>query len=259
MWFWDCLTCLKSLTEMRLAKNLNILLFQIRKPDDPMRVGEVAAFADCLDVTPEHINAIDLIYSPPSPELLRKSDMIIIGGAGDYSVPEGGPWLDRALDAMRSLHAKRKPVFASCWGFQAVAAALGGSVITDPKLAELGTLELSLTEAGLNDPIFCTLGPKFLAHVGHHDTVIRLPDGAIRLASTPLIENHAFCMPDAPIYCTQFHPELKRDLLIQRLMTYPEYPKFILGIPLEELIKTLRETPEANNLIRKFVDHVFGN
>ena len=224
-----------------------------------MRINEISAFSESTDTPPERITAVDLINDPPSAEILRNADLVLIGGAGDYSVPQGGAWLERALDAMQSLYARRRPVFASCWGFQAVAAALGGSVVTDPKLAELGTLQLSLTEEGMRDPVFKSLGAKFLAHVGHQDTVIQLPEGAVRLASSTLGVNHAFCMPDAPMYCTQFHPELKRDLLIQRLNTYPEYTKFILGIPLDELIKTLQETPEANNLIRTFIHHVFGN
>ncbi len=237
---------------------LNILLLQIRKLDDPMRISEVAAFADAVDCSPEQITAADLVNDPPSPEMLRIADLVLIGGAGDYSVPEGGPWLDRALDAMRSLYAKRKPVFASCWGFQAMAAALGGLVVTDPQLAELGTLELSLTNEGGKDPIFSELGTPFLAHVGHQDTVIRLPEGAVQLAGTPLVENHAFCMSDAPLYCTQFHSELKVPLLEQRLRAYPQYTESITGMSVDELIETLQETPEANSLIRRFVKHVFG-
>ncbi len=240
------------------TSKLNILLFQIRKPNDPMRINEIAAFAESVDSPRERITAVDLINDPPQPESLRKSDLVLIGGAGDYSVPKGGDWLDRALDTMRLLYAKRKPVFASCWGFQAMAAALGGSVITNPKLAELGTLQLTLTSKGISDPIFNSLGTTFWAHVGHQDTVVQLPKNAVRLAETTVVKNHAFCMPDAPLYCTQFHSELKKDLLIQRLVTYPEYTKHILGKPVEELVETLRETPESNNLIREFVRHIFA-
>lgn len=244
---------------MHVPTNLNILLLQIRNPDDPMRFNEVAAFAGSVNYAPERITTIDLIHAPPSKEILNKADVVLIGGAGDYSVPEGGSWLAHALDAMRSLYAKRKPVFASCWGFQAVAASLGGSVISDPDLAELGTLKLSLTEDGVRDPVFGSLGVNFLAHVGHNDTVTQLPEGAIRLAGTSLVANHAFRMADAPMYCTQFHSELTRDSMVQRLLTYPQYTKEICGLPVNELIETLRETPGANNLIRKFLVHVFGS
>ncbi len=238
---------------------MNVLLLQIRKPEDPMRLNEVGAFAQAIDMTPDQINTADLIHSPPTRQALQCADIILIGGAGDYSVPEGGQWLDRALDTMRSLYAKRKPVFASCWGFQAMAEALGGSVLTESHLAELGTIQLTTTNEANTDPIFSYLAPKFWAHVGHHDTVIQLPEDAIRLASTSLVANHAFKMPDAPLYCTQFHSELTKELLIQRLSTYPEYTEHIVGVPLGEFIVTLQETPEANNLIRKFTQHIFDD
>ena len=237
--------------------NLNITLLQIRNLEDPMRASEVAAFSESVGCPPERIKIANLIHDPPKPEHLNIADLVLIGGAGDYSVPGGGTWLNQALDTLYDLYAKRKPVFASCWGFQAMAAALGGSVVTDPKLAELGTLPLSLTEEGKKDPVFRDLGAAFRAHVGHHDTVVRLPKGAVRLASTPLVANHAFLMPDAPLYCTQFHPELKRDLLIQRLVTYPEYTQRILNVTVDELLPTLQETPKSNQLIRKFIRHIF--
>lgn len=244
-------------TGMAISSNLNVLLLQIRKPEDPMRMNEVGAFADSIDLMPNQIITADLIHSPPTKLELKNADLILIGGAGDYSVPKGGQWLERALDTMRSLYAKRKPVFASCWGFQAMAAALGGSVDTVSHLAELGTIELTVTLEGKSDPIFGYLGSNFWAHVGHHDTVIQLPEHAIRLACTSLVPNHAFKMPDAPLYCTQFHSELTKDLLIQRLSTYPEYTEEIVGIPLDEFVLKLRETPEANNLIRRFAQHIF--
>lgn len=223
-----------------------------------MRAGEIAAFAESAGCPPECITPVNLIHDPPTLKDMYAADLVLIGGAGDYSVPEGGAWLDQALSTMHDLYAKRRPVFASCWGFQAMAAALGGSVITDPKFAELGTLPLSLTEEGKKDPVFRDLGASFRAHVGHHDTVVQLPEGAIRLASTPLVANHAFCMPDAPLYCTQFHSELKRDMLVQRLRTYPEYTQRILNITVDELVPTLQETPQSNQLIRKFIRHIFG-
>ena len=62
------------------------------------------------------------------------------------------PWLDRALDSLRLVYDFRKPTFASCWGFQAMARALGGKVVKDLDRAEIGTHSLYLTEAGLADP-----------------------------------------------------------------------------------------------------------
>ena len=239
--------------------SIRYLLFQMRRPDDTMREHEVGAFARALGCFPGEITAIDLIREPPTSSALAAHDMVLIGGAGDYSVPEGGLWLENALDAMRNLHALSKPTFASCWGFQALAEALGGSVVTDITRAELGTCELQLTEAGQRDPVFRHLGASFYAQAGHHDTVDVLPADAIRLAGSPLVDNHAFCILGKPIYATQFHPELRIQEMKDRLRNYPQYTEGIAGMSIESFIAALRETPRANYLLKSFVAHVFGD
>ena len=238
--------------------SIRYLLFQIRRPKDPMRANEIASFTRALGCPPDQITAIDLINAPPSPSMLAAHDMVLIGGAGDYSVTEGGPWLEKALDVMRNLHTLRKPTFASCWGFQALAKALGGAVVADPARAEIGTLTLQLTEAGLQNSVFSELGTTFYAHVGHMDTVDALPSDAIQLACSPLVDNHAFRIRGMPIYATQFHPELRIQEVKARISSYPRYAEEIAGVPADTLIATLRETPRANNLIKGFVRHVFG-
>ena len=243
---------------MGSVNKLRFLLFQIRKPDDPMKAGEMECFCWALGCAPEQITAIDLIDSPPSSSQLQAADMVLIGGAGDYSVPEGGPWLESALDTMRELHAGAKPTFASCWGFQAMAAAMGGHVVADHRRAEIGTLQLQLTDAGRQDPVFASLGSPFLAHVGHHDTVDRLPADGISLVHTDKVANHAFRFAGKPIYCTQFHPELQVSDMMARLRMYPWYVKNIAGVKVEDFRTLLDHTHAANRLIRQFVRHVFG-
>ena len=61
---------------------------------------------------------------------------MLIGGSGAYSATGEGKWLDRTLDLLRDLVEASQPTFASCWGFQAMARALGGHVVTDLQRAE---------------------------------------------------------------------------------------------------------------------------
>jgi len=239
--------------------HLRYLLFQIRQLHDPVRAKEVEVFARALGCPPSQVTAIDLINNPPTTSELAAYDMVLIGGSGDYSVPAGGPWLERALDAMRNLHTLSKPTFASCWGFQALAQAMGGSVLMDPLRTEIGTLTLELSEAGYQDPIFSYLGPTFRAQVGHHDTVDILPDDAIHLARSVRVENHAFRFKDKPIYATQFHPELYSQDMRERLQFYPQYVEKIAGLSVESFLSKLSDSPRANNLLRTFVAHVFAS
>ena len=186
-----------------------------------MREHEVSCFSRALGTENGRLQIFDLLSGAPDQALLDSVDVVLIGGSGDYSVARGGPWLPAALDTMVGLHGSSKPTFASCWGFQALARALGGEVITDREQAEVGTVWLELTPEGERDPVFGSIGPRFPVQIGHEDIVTSLPDGAVLLASSETIENEAFCFPDKPIYATQFHPELNRDGLIERVARYP--------------------------------------
>lgn len=228
------------------------LLLQVRNPDDPMREHEVACFARSLVCRPEQIEIFDLLSGVPSVSRLDAVDVVLLGGSGDYSVAEGGQWLPPALEAMRELYDLGKPTFASCWGFQALAKALGGEVVTDISHAEVGSIEVRLTEAGRCDPLFGPLGDRFLAPMGHQDCVVRLPPDAVLLASSAKVENQAFKIADKPIYCTQFHPELNRQGLLDRVRAYPWYVEKITGDSFERFAQQLQETPASNQLLARF-------
>jgi GMP synthase (glutamine-hydrolysing) len=222
-----------------------------------MAAQEVRCFARMLDCPLTAIDVFDLLSAGPSAARLHQADMILLGGSGHYSAAGTGQWLDRALDAMREVYALAKPTFASCWGFQAMARALGGARINDLPNAEIGTIELSLTAAGRADPLFRDFPPSFAAQAGHEDRVVALPPDAVLLASSARVAEQAFRFAGRPIYCTQFHPELDRAAMIERVMTYPEYVARIARIPFDEFIASLFETPEANLLLKRFVNMVF--
>jgi GMP synthase (glutamine-hydrolysing) len=241
------------------------LLLQTRNSDDAMRRQEVDCFVRHLACDAADIGVVDLLSRGPTEAELDRADVVLLGGSGHYSAASepGRPrprseWLKRALDLMRTIHDRSKPTFASCWGFQAMARAMGGRCIHDPPNAELGTVELRLTQAGGEDPLFGTLPRVFTGQAGHEDHVTELPADAVLLASSARVRNQAFHFANKPIYCTQFHPELDRQGLLERVLAYPEYVERIAGVPHEKFIGTCRETPEANTLLRRFVEYVFG-
>ncbi len=233
-------------------KKLRYLLLQIRSPQDPMRQQEVDCFARAIDCDPSAIAAFDLLTGVPNDRQLNQVDALLIGGSGDYSAADDNPWLERTLEGLRRIIELGKPTFASCWGFQAFARAAGGRCIHDPAHAELGTLELCLTDEGHSDPLFGTLPTPFHAQAGHEDHVVELPPGAVLLASSDLVANQAFKFADAPIYCTQFHPELDLSAFLQRVETYPQYVERIAGTTLKEFAEQCWDTPETRQLLKRF-------
>jgi GMP synthase (glutamine-hydrolysing) len=238
------------------TSRLRFLLLQVRNADDPVRMQEVDCFARALGCERDQIRVFDLLAGAPTVTQLDAVDTVLLGGSGDYSVAQGGPWLAAALEAMRTLYDLGKPTFASCWGFQAMARALGGEVVTDLNRAELGSITVQLTPAGKRDPVFGHLSPTFLALMGHQDIVDRLPAGATLLASSQRVENQAFRFDGKPIYCTQFHPELNRSTFLERLWNYPWYVERIVGVGIDDFVATCRETPETSGLLLRFVRHV---
>ena len=234
---------------------MRFLLLQTRNPDDPMRLQEVASFARALDTAATDIAVFDLLTSALEDWHLAGIDMVLLGGSGHYSAAGSGAWLDRALDSLRFVHDRSIPTFASCWGFQAMARALGGEVIHDLSRAEIGTHRLKLTEAGRADPVFGPLAETFFGQMGHEDVVTQLPPSAVLLASTDKVQNQAYRIADRPIYCTQFHPELNCANLLERVHHYPNYIRKIAGMEPDQFAAMIHETPEAETLLTRFAQH----
>lgn len=241
-----------------LTRSLNFLLLQVRNPDDPMREHEVRSFARVLETTPDRIAVLDLLKVNVTAEHLAASDMLLLGGSGHYSAAAEGEWLERALQSLRFVHAAGKPTFASCWGFQAMARAMGGKVEKDLSRAEVGTHRLYLTAEGKRDPVFAPLGESFLGQMGHEDRVTELPPATTRLAYSDKVPFQAYRFDDAPIYCTQFHPELTRDDLLIRVQAYPEYIERIAGLPPERFAELLADSTPSEDILRRFVQQQFG-
>ncbi len=232
------------------------LLLQMRNADDPMRSQEVGCFVRALRVEPAQILTWDLLRGPAPAELLSRADVVLMGGSGHYSATSQEAWLKRLLPFFAELATSGKPLFASCWGFQALARALGGRVEHCPRQAEVGTLPLELTEAGRQDDLFGRLPNPFLGQMGHEDCVVELPAGAVWLARTQRNPYQAYRLKGLPVVCTQFHPELNRQELLDRVYNYPEYVHRIAGMDLDEFATRCADTPEAERLLRDFVAKV---
>ena len=237
---------------------MRFLLLQVRDPDDPMGSHEIASFERALRPLPARIDVFDLLSRPLRQQDLQRADFVLMGGSGAYSAAAGGPWFDTAMESLRTVHASGVPAFASCWGFQGMAVAMGGEVIRDLGRAEVGTHRLTITDAGGADPLFGYLAPSCNVQMGHEDLVETLPKNAALLASSAKVENHAYRFDDAPVYCTQFHPELDAAGLLSRFAAYPRYVAEVAGTTVEELSSRVAETPRASQLVRRFVEMHLG-
>ena len=235
-------------------KDVRALLIQARNTPD-MEVQEQECFVERTRLERSQMVSFNLAHSDISEISLSDFDVLFIGGAGEYSAGADYPWMNQLLELVQTAYTRRLPTFGSCWGHQVIARALGGTVVNDPDLSEMGCLSITLTEAGEKDKLFSDFPTSFMANMGHHDRVTELPNNAIQLAVSESQPNEAFRMLDAPMYGTQFHSELDAQRERERLIRYR--PLYKAALPTEEVyqqvISSLAETTEVDHLMHDFL------
>lgn len=239
---------------------MKILLLQAREETDVMRTEERRSFAEKAGLDLDQLVTHNLLDGPPSLAGVRRHDALMVGGSGDYYVSrEDLPGFGATLDLLREVTELGHPMFASCFGFQLLTRALGGAIVHDTDRLEVDTYELTLTEEGAADPLFGYLPSRFLAQVGRKDRTDRLPAGVLHLAASERCPYHAFRVSGAPIWATQFHPELDAEENKARYLNYLEgYGGILSPAERRAALDNFRDSPEIRELIPRFLDLVFG-
>ena len=237
------------------AQELRFTLLQARNPEDRAREDEWRSFAARLGVRPQQLRQVDVLTEALHLGLLEDGDVLLVGGAGEYSLVHPTPAVERLATFLTEAAEGPVPIFASCFGFHALTVGLGGEVIPDEDHAEVGSYDLTLTPEGVGDELFGDVPAGFVAQLGHKDRVGRLPDGVVPLARSERCPHQAFRLPGRAVYATQFHPELDwRDNKL-RFKGYMDTYGKLFGE--EEAIRKLnshRPSPEANALLPRFVE-----
>lgn len=229
-------------------------LLQCRRSDDPVRHEEIECFAARLGVPERQIRARDILRDDLD-DVFDGSDCLLVGGSGDYSVLDEVPAIQRFIAVLVDAAERSFPTFASCFGFQALARGLGGFIVRDPDNAEVGSYTLQTLPDAAEDPLFRSMPRSFIAQLGHQDRAETLPGSLIPLARSERAPFQAFRVADAPIYGTQFHPEMTHHDNRRRMERYMS--KYGTGLFGEEEARRRLEShvpgPESNALLPRFV------
>lgn len=200
---------------------MKVLLLQARQPDDPMRIHEQGCFVAATGLGRDAFGFVNVVEHVPSIDELAAFDALMIGGAGHFSVTErDGPFFAPLEQLLQRVVDSGFPTFASCFGFQLLVVALGGTVEPDPDGAEVGSFTVRLTDAGRHDELFGALASPFVAQMGHKDRATAMPAGVDNLAWSDRCALQALRIPGAPIWATQFHPELDQRTNRDRYLAY---------------------------------------
>ena len=136
-------------------------------------------------------------HDTPVAEILARRPKAVILSGGPASVYAPG-----APQAPTELVNAGVPTLGICYGFQAMAQALGGTVARTGK-SEFGRTPLSVPGSG--GVLAVTPGPVWMSH---GDAVAQAPPGFAVTASTPDSPVAAFEDPSRGLFGVQFHPEV---------------------------------------------------
>jgi GMP synthase (glutamine-hydrolysing) len=165
-------------------------------------------FEDVLRDRSAALHRVELDEGEPLPDWRTVDAIVAMGGPMSATDDEELPWLAEEKRLIAEAVGAGVPFFGVCLGVQLLAVSLGARVYAGPE-AEVGLLPVTLTDEAHSDPVFASL-PRTLVTLQWHGDTFDLPDGAVRLAGSPLYENQAFRYGRA--YGVQFHLEVSPEM-----------------------------------------------
>jgi GMP synthase (glutamine-hydrolysing) len=169
-------------------------------------------------------------------EILARNPAAIILSGGPSSVYEkGAPQIDHAI------FKEGIPIFGICYGFQAMAQALGG-VVAQTGISEFGRTHFT---ADTTSKLFGGINSAFDVWMSHGDSVSAAPEGFTTIGRTINTPVAAFESEDGKFAGVQFHPEV----------LHTEYGQEILTRWLHQVVK-LKPTWNSENIIENEVINI---
>lgn len=234
------------------------------RPNQRVAHSEREAFLKFTGLTERELEWVRL-EQELLPELNFDSlDGIIMGGSSDdvsAAPADKSPTTKRNEAALRGLLRKVLeadfPFLGICYGLGLLVDELGGRVGYDIH-EDIQAPPLELTEAGAADPLLAGFPREFRAYVGHHESVLALPDSTTCLVSGQ-VAPYQMVKVGENAYATQFHPELDLAGILLRIDVFADFGYFPSAdrAQIEARVHGVDVT-SAHSLLRRFVDRYAG-
>lgn len=235
-----------------------ILILQMR-PEDETANSEFAAILSKGNIDPSNVDRIRVEQLKVKNVELENYCAIIAGGSPyDISTPladksstqlEVEAFFKRLFD---KLIPNDFPFLGACSGNGLLGNYCGVQIST--KYAEsIGPVELTLSEAGMQDDLLKGFPKNIQALVGHKEACDFVPEQATLLASSETCQVQMFRI-GKNIYATQFHPEADEEQFSLRIDIYKDYGYFDPS-EVEDLKAVIKDVsvPETNEILKRFV------
>ncbi|MGO1225390.1 MAG: glutamine amidotransferase [Brachybacterium sp.] len=230
------------------------------RPEDDVALTERAAVLDFTGLAEDQLIFARLDRDPfPDLHAADISGIILCGSPFTVSDPvesKSAEQLRAEAEIFRVLDqviAEDIPFLGACYGIGTLGTHQGALI--DKVYGEpLGAVEVTLTEAGQQDPLIreAQLPQTFTGLVGHKEAVHTLPDHATVLATGRTSPVQMFRVGTRQ-YATQFHPELDIPSIIERARAYREHGYFSPD-EMEDVFDALRNevADQPPRLLRAF-------
>lgn len=167
----------------------------------------------------------------------------------------GSPFSVRGEDAPHpdlSQIRGKMPLLAVCYGAQYLAHFFGGEVAPS-NTREYGRANLSYIKN--EEDFFYGVQENSQVWMSHSDTIKKLPENAVKLASTHDVENAAYKIEGEPTYAIQFHPEVYhstdgKQILENFLVKIAQVPQnFTPNAFVDEMVGELKEKLQNDKVV----------
>ena len=200
------------------------------------------------DIPRDGTDVINVANGEPLPDRVPYAGIFVTGSPA--MVTDRHAWSESTAAWLRERIAQGIPTLGICYGHQLIAHALGGKVDNNPAGREIGTVEIT-RDMQSDDALLQGLPQHFPAHASHMQSVLTLPPGAKALARSAL-EPHQVVRYAPMCWGFQFHPEFSTQ--ITRTYVKARAERILEeGGDLDMLLSTIRSTPDARGLLRRFV------
>lgn len=213
------------------------------------RPGDGEKFSTLIaEHRPDWVCSVYSVKDAEFPEDIRDYDGFIVTGS-PASVHGDDPWIADLFALLRNIVAAKTPMFGACFGHQAIALALGGSVGRNPEGWVHG---LAQVESVVELPFLPETPKNFGTYASHIEQVLKLPAGAAVVARGPGCEIGGYAL-GRHVFTTQYHPEMTDEFIADLVEETVDY----VGEDVTEMAReSLKNTADreflGNQMVRFF-------